>query len=272
MSFDALETSIASGQPVWLYELVRGARTWRYTSADRDQALGSIIYTQLAIAHDRIEATSEQASRQFTVTLPAVADAVQDYRTGQPGEPMLVRIRARHAGDAEAVLQISGKAQQVGFPAGGSCTIQCVTPMGEMQQTGLRSIIARNCPLAVYGQGDGQCNLDPAPWRVDTTVAAASGVVVHAAAWAAYPDGYFSGGRVEWQSGVAVQRRMVLDHTGDALTLMGADPGIDAGIAISAWPGCARTTVACIGFGNLLNYGGVPALPDRSPFDGNPVY
>lgn len=272
MTFEARETSIASGQPVWLYELQRGAQTWYYTSADSDQAWSIYTYTAAAIAHDKIEATSEQASHRFTLTLPATLDAVQDYRTGQPGEPMLVRVRVLHAGDTEARLQLSGTVQQPGFPAGGACTLQCVTALGESQQTGLRGVIARNCPLTLYGQGERQCNLDRNAWRVPASVSALDAVSATAAALGTYADGWFTGGYIEWSAGLTLQRRFISGHVGSVITLMGGTVNLAVGSTISAFPGCAHTIAACTGFGNLSNYGGVIALPLRSPFDGAPVY
>ncbi len=272
MTFDARETSIASGQPIWLYELQRGSQTWFYTSADSDQVWSIYTYTAAAIAHDKIEATSEQASHRFVITLPATLDAVQDYRTGQPGEPMLVRVRSMHAGDTEARLELSGMVQQPGFPAGSACTLQCVTAMGELQQTGLRGVIARNCPLDLYGQGERQCNLDRNAWRVPASVTAMDATTCTAAALGTEPDGWFTGGYIEWQQGITQQRRFILGHVGSVITLMGSTVGLAVGDAISAYPGCAHTVAACTSFGNLFNYGGVIALPYRSPFDGAPVY
>jgi hypothetical protein len=42
---------------------------------------------------------------------------------------------------------------------------------------------------------------------------------------------------------------------------------------VAAYPGCPRTIAVCDArFANHLRYGGVPHLPGKSPFDGDPVF
>jgi hypothetical protein len=44
-------------------------------------------------------------------------------------------------------------------------------------------------------------------------------------------------------------------------------------MVLKIYPGCPRTTEACLTkFNNLDNYGGIPSMPPTSPFDGNPIF
>jgi hypothetical protein len=55
--------------------------------------------------------------------------------------------------------------------------------------------------------------------------------------------------------------------------MFGLADGLYYGLAVNAYPGCNRTTTECVDkFDNLDNYGGVPDLPGKSPFDGDPVF
>lgn len=59
-----------------------------------------------------------------------------------------------------------------------------------------------------------------------------------------------------------------------SITLLGTTDGLTVGTRVRLYPGCDRTTGAngCTKFNNLPNFGGIPQLAGRSPFDGNPVF
>ena len=52
-----------------------------------------------------------------------------------------------------------------------------------------------------------------------------------------------------------------------------AGDGLRVGQDVVAYPGCARTIAICQSkFNNAPNFGGVPGLPGKSPFDGTPIF
>ncbi|MGP1665642.1 MAG: phage BR0599 family protein, partial [Rhodanobacter sp.] len=71
----------------------------------------------------------------------------------------------------------------------------------------------------------------------------------------------------------ALERRGIDEHLGKQLRLLGKSDGLLEGMDVKAYPGCQRTSAVCAAkYNNLLNYGGYPHLPGKSPFDGDPLY
>lgn len=272
MTFNARENSVDQGQPVWLYDFVRGWKHWRYTSADQDITWNTYTWTRQTIAHDKIQSTAEAARNDLTITAPATLDFATQYRVIGPSDPVLLTLRKFHWQDNDAVIEWFGRISGVSWPRQ-NCQITAQPATAGMQQAGLRQRVSRNCEHPLYSQGDGLCNLLASTVTVAATLTAVTSTTITAPEFATHPDGYFNGGYVSWAVDTGIyQRRSVLGHVGTTLTLLSGTYGLAVGQGLSALPGCAHTLAACKAFNNLPNYGGLAYLPSRSPFDGSPVY
>ncbi|WP_303678184.1 phage BR0599 family protein [Ralstonia mannitolilytica] len=82
------------------------------------------------------------------------------------------------------------------------------------------------------------------------------------------PIAWFVGGRLM----SAGAQRMIVASSGGAVTLSAPIPGLKAGDAFEAYPGCDHTLTTCAAkFGNQLNYGGFPFIPVKNPFTGDAI-
>ncbi len=276
MTFSAFENSIASGQPIWLYDFARDYLHWRYTSADRDILWFDYTWTARAISHDRISESTEPGRKTLTITAPADLDFAQQYRVIGPSDPILLTVRKLHDGDTDAPVQWLGKVHGVAWPRQ-HCLITAVPAADAMAQPGLRRVVSRNCPYPLYSVGLGRCNLDRTTKRVDMLITALTSTSITTAEFATLAtsqgNGYFTGGYIAWEVQPNIlQRRFISLHNAGIADLLSGTYGLAVGTSIRAYPGCAHTDTACDTLGNLLNFGGLKYLPDRSPFDGNPVY
>ncbi|MBL4838370.1 MAG: DUF2163 domain-containing protein [Kordiimonadaceae bacterium] len=272
MSSDAREISLAGGKPVRLYLFERGASTrWAYNSSDRDITYQGIDYLGRAISDDGIRQSGQSSADALEVTGPATLDVAQLYRGAPPSDEISLTIRDLHYGEADALVRWSGSIGDVNFPAQDRCQIRCESLAASMAREGLRLSWERNCPHAL---GDRLCRVDMELYAVAGTVITLDGISVSATAWAGYPDGWFDGGWVQWPvGGGEFDRRGIETQVGGLLTLLGGSDGIALADALTAYPGCLRTIAICQSkFANEDNYGGVPGLPGRSPFDGDPVF
>jgi hypothetical protein len=96
---------------------------------------------------------------------------------------------------------------------------------------------------------------------------------VTADAFGTHPDGWFAGGEFNVTIGGEVLRRLILDHVGTTVLLMGAPYGLAVSDTFDAFAGCDRSAPVCHGkFDNILNYGGFPWKPLKNPFTGDSVY
>src|SRR5690606_641457 len=136
---------------------------------------------------------------------------------------------------------------------------------------GLRRCYSRLCTHVLYGPG---CRANREAFRVDGIVSGVAGAVITATAWAAFPPGYFDGGYVEWEVATGIfERRFIVAHNAGDLQLASRPVGLPMGAVARAYPGCDHTLNDCnLKFSNVLNYGGMPFIPQKNPMGGDPIY
>lgn len=271
MTHDARERSRADGKPIRLYEFGRGAMRWLYCSADRDIVHGGRIYAARAVSDDGIRQAGELSADALVVTAPWDIDVVRQFRGMPPSVEISLTVRDMHYGETDAAVVWVGSIAGVKWPAPNKCEISCQPLAASFERSGLTRTWERNCPYTLF---DTDCTVDRNQYKTAITVQSLTGAAIQAGALAAQPDGYFSGGFVEWDIGDGeVERRGIESHAGSTAALLGGTDGLVIGQALTAYPGCGRTIAICQDkFGNAVNYGGIPHLPGKSPFDGTPIF
>lgn len=269
MTFNANEASVESGRPLKLYEFVFGSAVWRYTNADRTVSYGGNDYASMAISDDGRRLSGEPGADEFVITVPANHPLVPLFRITAPASDVRVTVREMHYGDSDARIYFPGVIQSVRRPGIAKAEFVCLSNMSSLGRPGLRLGYSRNCPYVVY---DTLCKVNPTPFGVAGAVSAKTGTTIIAAAWNSgdtrYALGFVQWIRVDGQT----DRRTIEAQAGGVLTLLGGTDGIVVGTSVTAYPGCARTIAVCASrFNNVVNYGGFPAMPGKSPFDGNPI-
>lgn len=271
MSFLSRETSIADGQPITLYEFQRGVMRWRYTNADRDVIFQTQTFSAIAISDDGRRRSGQVSADTLKVRVPYNNPVARLYRGAPPSDEIALIIRELHHGETDFEVSWTGSIQGVRFPSPERAEIICLSLAASMGQPGLRLGWERNCSYAVY---DHMCGVDRELFAVEATVQSMDGASISSGTFDEYDDGYFSGGYVEWTIGSGeYERRGVEHHEGSDLRLLGGTEGIELGQGVTAYPGCPGTIEICDErFGNSDNHGGVPHLPGKSPFDGDPIF
>lgn len=275
MSFDAFEASLFYGSPQRLYLFERGAWSWAYCAADRDLALLSRHWSAIAITDDGIRQTGEPSADALKITLPGDLPVPQLYRGAPPSAEVWLTVRDYHWGDTDTLSSMPvvwiGTISSVSWPQVDRAEISCAPLSSSMDRLGLSLSYLRACPHALF---DRNCGVDRSAFGVSGVIVALDGQSIEYSSAAALADGRAAGGFIEWAIGLGeTERRSILSHSGSVLVLLGGTQGLAPGQAITVYPGCRQTTDDCaMFFDNLLNYGGFPALPGTSPFDGNPVF
>lgn len=272
MSFSEYETSLQNGRPIRLYQFQRGPLKWGFTTADRNIIHQTINFKSIegGISDDGIRQTGNAQADTLNITLPAKTDVAQMYRVNAPGQPIAVTIFDLHYGDAGYLVVWVGLIAGVKFKELTIAEIQCQTLEVTLERTGLRKTWSRTCPHTLY---DNACKAQRVDYRVDTLIDRKDGVAVGVAAAQAHPNGYYSGGYVEWTSQYGLEQKGIESHVDDVLYLYGGTDDLSIGQSIAIYPGCDRTIQTCATkFSNVLNYGGCPYMPGKSPFDGTAVF
>lgn len=273
MTFAARETSADLGQPFELYEFVRGVQRWRYTSADRNIIWSLQTFASTAISRGPVEVGPEINRQNMRITAPRDLAAIDSFRVSAPTEPILVTVWGSHNGDPDAqfVVVWQGRILSVDWQ-GLQAQITAESVWTSLRRTGLRRAWQRNCPHVLYG---GECKVVRTSYQLNAVVSGVSGAQVTASAFAGPGAGYFKGGFLEFVTVDSVtERRYIVEHGTSTITLDRAIPGLVVGSGVAVFPGCDHTTGAagCGRFANTINYGGTPYIPEKNPFEGDPMY
>jgi uncharacterized phage protein (TIGR02218 family) len=293
MAFDELETSPYSGRPIQLYEFLRNSGGtdffWRYNSSDRDLAYltydPASLFKAVPIKDDGIRLNTEAAASELRVTMPIASEFCENFRLSGtvPSDTVYLRIYRAHADDITGIdsptaTVTEGRMVWMGTVFGMSqindieARITCAMIPASFRRGGLRYGYQRTCPHVLYAPLT--CKVDIEDYRCPSTIQSITGSTIQAAEFASFSNGWFDGGFLEYAlpSGI-IERRLILTHFGDAITVMGFPAGLAVGVVASAFPGCDRTINTCITkFNNLPNNGSFPHQPGRNPFDGMPVF
>jgi uncharacterized phage protein (TIGR02218 family) len=272
MTYQQYDQSIEDGQPVEFFAFALGTNVFRYTnSAKNEMTPDGFVWQSAAISHDGFKQTGESATDATVITMPSELTPAMIFATSPPSGKMAVRILRKQRDDNETRVTYIGTVSQVNLDEPGKATVTCETLSASMQRSGLRLPWQRTCPYALYDPVT--CGVDPEPLAVNVKILQVSGFWVRTDVAGSYPDGRFAGGFFRWNAAArGLEYRQIEAHVGFDLRLFGVINDLYVGQELQIFPGCARTVAACLSFDNLGRYGGVPNMPGRSPFDGNPVF
>jgi len=267
MTFNAYESSTELGQPIQFYRFTLGSTVWRYTSSDRDILVGGVLWKSKAIRDDGVKQSGQSVSDTLNIDGPNNIGPGAIFGVSPPQEAMRAEILRMHEGMTVLSITYVGEVVQVGYPTPGACRVTCQTLSATMRRQGLRLGWQRSCPHTIYDPLT--CRVSKATWAESITLETVTGLVVVSAAFAGFPDNYFSGGFIEFADPLrGFQAITIESHIGNQVTMFDDTSDLYPGLIVTAYPGCNQTETACRAFGNILNYGGYKNMPGKSPFDG----
>lgn len=269
MSYATREASTDAGSPIELYEFRSGGTAWRYTSGAQDTTFGTDVYTAVPMKRGSIEQTGEIGRAGLRITLARDVAIAEAFIASPPSEVTLLTLYRQHRGDAETVVIWMGRVLNAEW-RGSELELNCEPVYTSLKRTGLRRLYQRNCPHVLYGTS---CQASAVVHRVPGSVVSLTGVLLSVPAAAGFATGHFAGGFATWAASGLTEKRMIVAHTADSVTLSAVPPGLAVGDTISLYPGCDRTLATCdTKFGNSANFGGFPFTPAKNPFAGSPIY
>lgn len=279
MTFATYEIARFLGRKVALYRFAIGSAEWLYTSADRPVTRASKTYVRAdGIQHTAVrDSGSSAAKNQVTVTMPyrlnqSAAELPVTQALGNvfwphaPSGRVLVTISTTHLNDPDNEVAVEWLGRVVA-PRFGPDRVELVCDASYRASGGTGDLrrIQRACDVRLYSQGVGRCNVDKATHAVAATLSAVSGLTLTAAAFGTAPRS-LAGGFIEWtRTGGLVERRTIWGHSGSNITINYAGPELAAGLAVTAYPGCAHNFEACESYGNEANYPGWRDMPTNEP-------
>lgn len=274
MTSDAREKSWEDGQPVEYYDFIRGTTHYRYNTSDRALELNGETYApDSGLSRENISQGSERNKLSLEVRIPRsnpVADLWHPYPSSIP---VGLTVYTGHIGETDALVTWIGRVVSPKYSPT-EVTLVCEPSTTLSRKSGQMQCWQRGCMHVLYKQGDGLCNVNRDDFALPATITVYTGNVATATAFGTLADGRLAGGYIEWTTLEGnIERRSISKHVGTAITLFFGTSTIPPGTAVIAYPGCKHNWDDCNGFfNNGVNYGGDLYGPEKSPFNGNPVF
>jgi len=260
-----------------LYRFIEGDSAFIYTITSSDEPEvynagdGDETYSPLAIGRDEVEGKGEMSRQNLKISFSIDNPIARRWFVSSLDFPLTVTIFSKDHNVIE--VEFKGRLASVS-PNGKQIDFTFENVFTSMRRMGLRQRYQITCPHSLYGKG---CNLNKEDFALTGAVTNVTNSVVTMPLAGTYDDHYFTSGIFEDQDG---NLRFITSHVGTALTLIRPmNALIDhigangyAGLNCRIFPGCNRSAATCAAkFGNLLNHGGFPFMPNTNPFSGTSI-
>lgn len=249
-------------KPIELYHLWRdGGQHWRYTSADSIISYGGNDFTPATLTRGPVKYDSEFEVTSLRCTFGYVEDPAIEYIAQNPVELIWIEVMKYYEDvvPEEVSVIFIGQVKSVTFQ-GNDANVLSV---------GFEHYLKKRIPKYRFQVGcnndlyDSFCGIAKASWLTTTNVTVDSeGTTLTSSDFGLQDDGYYTRGYVQWGD----YKRMIVDHSGDDITIRFSMPGLTSGESIDAYAGCDRQLKTCVEkFDNLLNFFGHPFIPIDNP-------
>lgn len=272
--FSTEETSVQDGQPILLFTFVLPTATHTLTNAEQDVVFGGITYTAISISHSNRTVMPTGKVRELSITMPAKHALPQTLLSGGiPPRDCLVTITKIHRSALDGSLSLGTVAWQVwkGYIVGVGTDGQYVqfrVPSKLDDQFNVQLPMAtaqRTCGHILYDRGCNVSRTDPTKF-VETTIAiiSADGLTLTLTSDGGKSDNAFAFGEIVRP--VDGERRSVLTHIGNAITIDVPFKTLVVGDSVTVFIGCDHSLNHCLNIhNNIPNFGGHPDMPTTNP-------
>ncbi len=278
-SFDILEQSGESSQPIEIYRIAVGALDpFLYTSAEDTISFDGDDYEPLpGLTRDSVVQGANERRRTLSITVPGTNEFAQQYIDIVPGSKATVTIIRLQRNESPtfdtSVLIFKGQVLSVSFPNDGAvAVIACRSIEAAASRQIPRWTFMGMCNHVLYDATSG-CNADPddPQFKLTNVVTVVDGNVLTVSGANSKPDGWWAGGFVSL-NGVS-DFRLILAHAGNNLVLLLPFAGDATGATAVLQAGCNHIfTGDCTNkFDRGVDYGGFFFVPTRNPFGGSGI-
>lgn len=258
MSFDSLEKSQQDGQPILLFDFVRGSSSWYYTNFPEQLTALSHTYSPRAITRSTITMGGTVPKSTIEIRLPYDDAMVSPMNNGSLGKVTTVTVWRAHAGELT-----SYRAEWLGRVAKTSrdklvTVLTCEPVFNSLQRIGLPQTYQRTCINPYGGKG---CFVDPENHFYYYNVTAVNRNTVTVAAISIS----LIGGTIH--KAATGESSTVIGQDGNVLTLWRPIASLAVGNTVKGYIGCDRSLGTCASvFGNAGNFKAWPGIPLINPF------
>lgn len=264
MSFNANETGVRTGEPVYLYQFAFGGDSYNLTNLDQPVTVGGVAYTPTTIKHTAPKQARQKEAQATDVTLPVDHAIPSRFYTSVPGKLGTLKVYKVHFSDIgvtdDTIKEFDGTVNSMKVSGDVAAVLKCYPMTAKQRRAGPRINYSAQCPHIL---GDARCGVNIASFAYTGTVTGVNNRQITVNGASAIDA---VGGMVEAPYGSGDDYRMVLAQSGDNLLLMMPFEENPNGTTVRVFAGCDHTTTDCnTKFSNLVNYGGFPFVPTENP-------
>lgn len=251
-------------KPVELYDIWRvngEGEEKNYTTGDVMVPFVGKDYYPATLKRSLVRYDSELDITRCTVQAAFVEDPVLEFIAINPIEIYWIKIMKLHRDQLplEADVIFLGQIKNVTFK-GIQADVECVGFEHFLKMPIPKERYQLTCNWQVF---DLKCKIVKASYKTTAAVTLdLTKTILTAAAFGTKPDGYFTGGSVEF----GVEARTIVSHVGNIITIVYRMTNLVSGNSVDAYPGCDGRNVTCRDkFVNILNFLGFPYIPIENP-------
>jgi len=269
MTYRDIEESVRDGEPLELYKFLVGTTSFLYTASVESVLFNGQVYEPIAISRTEIDQNDEIDRAGLSIIVPRGTPVTERFRVFSPPAVMMVTIFSLHPTTDVYATIWSGRVLSCDW-RGSKVSLACESTFSSQKRLGLRRNYQATCPHPLYGSA---CKVLKSNFKVPATITAVSGSTVTVSTLGGYAGSHFSGGFLTLLDPTYSLDTRFITTGGATMTLSHPFESVEVGDLVDMYPGCAHTTDACdTKFSNILNYGGFPYVPEKSPFGSTTVF
>lgn len=227
-----------------------------------------ITYQSWPIKHSRISQNGTLDKSDLQITLAKGSEMDPLFLAYPPSKVINATIFQGHAGDDATLANFP--AMWMGQVGGmtfenSERAVNCTPVSTTLRRPGLRRNYQVGCPHLLYGE---QCRAIRRTATYERTVASILGQRVTMSEDIELDSNQqLAGGLLEWTDAASgrTEIRTIARRQSAHLFIRGLLRGLQPGMTIKVSRGCNHQMSGCLGFNNILNYGGQPFIPTENP-------
>lgn len=278
MSFAEVEVSADRGEPAELYLFsydTENDGVLAYTDAEDAIVFEGRTYQPIPIDRDAITSSGTLDKASIEIRAPQDGGLADLFRLYPPSQVVGLIIRQGHLNDPSSQFLVIWSGRVIGFAIENEeAKYTCEPITTSLKRAGLRRNYQYGCPHVLYGA---QCRADRASATAGfVTVGATSGATVNLATdWV--PDAtklLYEGGIARWTTaeGRSETRTILRAYPDGRVLLTGYATGLPLGGTVYLSRGCDHLMTGCLSHNNILNFGGQPWIPLKTPIGIRNIY
>lgn len=240
---------------------------WAFTSATEDIGYAGSDFDPATIEHESVAVDATEIHRSTVTIRMARSNPLINYIIpGIPDSVISCEIFMIHTPTGDALQIFSGEV--IKFSISGAQAVVTCSPVNlELSKSLLHRRYQKLCAYCLYSEG---CGVVAEDYRDSGTLTGIDGVELTASVFGTKADDYYTGGYIE----IGTEKKMIISHTQSTskVVLLSGLLQASVGDSFNVYAGCAHDIETCKDkFGNSLNFGGQPYIPDKNVFSGDAI-